>query len=108
MHVNREEATASCAHTHTQRKSIQAHTNRSACFSLLICDAILQTDTDFKLRGRKTTRRNRKCFFSSSLTYEGEDNDPFVSQYLEYELFEEEKHEGSERDDLLLGWPRSI
>lgn len=37
-----------------------------------------------------------------------EDNDPFLSPYLEYELFEEEKHEGSERDYLLLRWPWSV
>lgn len=103
MHVNCEAATI----THT-------HKSYRASFSLLICNANSPNrHTDFRLsqqspRGRKTTEgiMGRSHFLHLELW--DEDNDPFLSPYLEYELFEEEKHEGSERDDLLLRWPWSV
>lgn len=37
-----------------------------------------------------------------------DDHEAFLWLYLENELFQEKKHEGSERDDLLLRWPWTV
>ena len=55
----------------------------------------------------KNREHERSKVISRSLKLYDKDNQ-LLSLYLQYELFEEKKHEGSERDDLLLGWPWSI